>query len=246
MWLKSKAHLILSEGSNMKTHILFFGFVTAALLSCASSPVTRKTSQGLQGMIYDGDNRPVKEVKVYVNKKASAISDIHGHFTLAGLKTGRKYRIRALKDNYEEAALDIYYTDPKSVLYLSMSHRDQLLSRAEQAIKEGEWALSASLLTRAGALGTEYPPAQYLWAALAFRRGEYNEALDILVKLEETERNAPYLCLFIADLCQYFTGDNDRAAAFLNKFLELRYDPEIAARLQGLRDSAALLHSGQS
>jgi tetratricopeptide (TPR) repeat protein len=222
----------------MKAHILLLGFIAAALLSCASNPGLKKTGRGLNGMIYDGDNRPVKEVKLYVNGKLGAISDIHGHFSLPGLKTGKNYRIKALKDNYEEEGLDIYYTDPQNVLYLSMSHRDQLLSRAEQALKEGDWALSASFLTRAGALGEEHAPTQYLWAALAFRRGEYRQALDMLVKLEETERNAPYLCLFIADLCQYFIGDNDRAAVFLNKFLELRYDPEITARLQGLLESA--------
>jgi tetratricopeptide (TPR) repeat protein len=221
----------------MKAHILFWGFITAALLSCASNPGIKKTSQGLRGMIYDGDNRPVKEVKLYVNNKLSAISDIHGHFSLAALKTGKNYRITALKDNYEEASLDLYYRDPKNVLYLSMSHRDQLLSRAEQAIKAEDWALSASLLTRAEALGAEYSPTQYLWAALAFRRGEYTEALNRLSKLEETEKNAPYLCLFIADLCQYHTGDNDRAAAYLNKFLELRYAPEIAERVQQLAGS---------
>jgi tetratricopeptide (TPR) repeat protein len=222
----------------MKTHILFLGFITAALLSCASNPGIKKTSLGLYGMIYDGDNRPVQEVKLYVNGKFSSISDIHGHFTLAGLKTGRNYRIKALKDNYEEAALDIYYADPKNVLYLSMSHRDQLLSRAEQAMKEGDWALSASFLARAESLGADYSPTQYLRAALAFRLGEYDNALDILVKLEETERNAPYVSLFIADLCQYVNGDNDRAAVFLNKFLKLRYDPEIAERLHGLNGSA--------
>jgi hypothetical protein len=220
----------------MKAHILFFGCIMTALLSCASNPGIRKTSQGLYGMIYDGDNRPVKEVRLYVNGKLKALSDIHGHFTLEGLKTGKHYRIQALKDNYEEAALDIYYADPKDVLYLSMSHRDQLLSRAEQALKEGDWALSASFLTRAGALGADYSPTQYLWAALEFRRGEYDRALDILVGLEETEGNAPYVCLFIADLCQYFTGEKERAAVFLNKFLEARYDPEIAARLRGLEE----------
>jgi tetratricopeptide (TPR) repeat protein len=221
----------------MKAHILFLGFLAAALFSCASNPGLKKPSLGLYGMIYDGDNRPVKEVRIYVGDKLSAESDIHGHFTLAGLKTGRNYRIKALKDNYEEATLDIHYRDPKNVLYLSMSHRDQLLSRAEQALREEDWALVASYLTRAAALGADYSPTQYLWAALAFRRGEYSEALDMLLKLEETERNAPYLWLFIADLCQYFTGDNDRAAVFLNKFLESRYDPEIAARLQQIADS---------
>jgi tetratricopeptide (TPR) repeat protein len=219
--------------------MLLLGCVAAALCSCASNPGLRKTSQGLYGMIYDGDNRPVKEVRLYVNDKLSAISDIHGHFSLAKLKTGRNYHIQARKDNYEEAALDIYYTDPKDVLYLNMSNRDQLLGRAEQALREGDWALSSSLLTRAEALDGDYSPQRYLRAALAFRRGDYQEALDILVKLEETERNAPYVCLFIADLCQYYTGDHDRAAVFLDKFLRLRYDPEIAERLQALREAAA-------
>jgi predicted Zn-dependent protease len=218
----------------MKARFLLLGFIGAMLFSCASVSGIRKTTQGLYGMIYDGDNRPVRDVKVYVGDKLMALSDIHGHFTLAGLKTGKQYRIKALKDNYEEEALDIYYADPANVLYLSMSHRDQLLGRAEQAIREGDWAVAASLLTRAEALGADYAPAQYLRASLAFRRGEYDEALDILAGLEATEGDAPYLHLFIADLCQYFAGDNDRAAASLNKFLELRYDPEITERLRAL------------
>jgi tetratricopeptide (TPR) repeat protein len=244
VWLKSKAHLIFSGETNMKAHILFLGFIAAALFSCASHPGLKKTGLGLYGMIYDGDNRPVREAKVYVGDKVSAESDIHGHFALAGLKTGKEYRITALKDNYEAAALDIHYTDPRNVLYLSMSNRDQLLDRAKQAMQEGDWALAASYLTRAGDLGADYSPTQYLWAVLEFRRGEYTAALDMLLKLAETETNAPYLWLFIADLCQYCAGDNDRAAVFLNKFLSLRYDPEIAARLQDLR-SAVPLQSGQ-
>jgi tetratricopeptide (TPR) repeat protein len=222
----------------MKTHLLFVGFIAAALSSCASYPGARKTALALNGMIYDGDNRPVKEVNVYVNGKLHAVSDIHGHFTLAGVKTGGSYRIAARKDHYEEAALDIRYRDPSQVLYLSMSHRDQLLSRAEQGLREGDWALSSSLLARAEALDAEHPPTRYLEAALAFRRGDYEEALDILVKLEAAEPNAPYVCLFIADLFQYFTGDKDRAAAFLNKFLRLRYDPDVAARLRALDEAA--------
>ncbi|MDR1250156.1 MAG: carboxypeptidase regulatory-like domain-containing protein [Treponema sp.] len=221
----------------MKLHILFLGFAAAALFSCASNPGLRKTAQGLYGMIYDGDNRPVREVKIYLGDKLSAVSDIHGHFSLGALRTGRNYRVKALKDNYEEAELDIYYTDPQNVLYINMSHRDQLLSRAEQALREGDWTLSASLLSRAEALGTDYSPALYLRAALAFRRGEYNEALNILVKLEETEGNAPYLHLFIADLRQYFTGGSGQAAASLQKFLDLRYDPEVAARLERLLEA---------
>jgi tetratricopeptide (TPR) repeat protein len=220
----------------MKTHVLLWGLAVAALCSCASYPGLKQTGLGLYGMIYDGDNRPVREAKVYVGDKLSAESDIHGHFALAGLKTGKNYRIRALKDRHEEAILEIRYTDPQNVLYLSMSSRDQLLGRAEHALREGDWAQAASCLTRAGALDAEYSPTQYLWAALAFRRGEYAEALERLLRLAETEQNAPYLWLFIADLCQYRTGDTGRAELYLTKFLEARYDPALAERLRKLRE----------
>jgi tetratricopeptide (TPR) repeat protein len=220
----------------MKTRILFLGLIMAALFSCASNPGLRKTAQGFYGMIYDGDNRPVRDVELYVGNKLRAISDIHGHFSMAGLRIGKNYHIKARKDNYEEVALDIHYTDPTSVLYLNMSHRDQLLGGAEQAVQAGDWALASSLLTRVFALDPDYAPAQYLRAALAFRRGEYDEALDILIKLEATEGNSPYVHLFIADLRQYFTGDNEQAAASLHKYLELRHNPEIAARLRKLEE----------
>jgi tetratricopeptide (TPR) repeat protein len=206
----------------------------AVFFSCASNPAQKKTSQGLYGMIYDGDNRPVMEVKIYVGNKFSAISDIHGHFSLAKLKTGKTYRIRAYKESYEEVGLGIYYTDPANVLYINMYHTDQLLSRAEQALRDKDWSQTALLLSRADAAHGDYPSIQYLRGVLAFHKGEYDEALGILTTAAETERNAPYLYLFIADLYQYYADDKDRALFFLNKFLGSRYEPEIAKRVREL------------
>jgi tetratricopeptide (TPR) repeat protein len=220
----------------MQFRFLSFGIILTVLFSCASSPA-KKPSQGLYGMIYDGNNRPVKEVKVYVGNAFSAVSDIHGHFSLANLKTGKNYRIRACKENYEEAGIDVYYADPSMVLYISMSHRDQLLGQAEQALRDKDWALAESLLSRADAAGGPYSPTQYLRGILAFHRGEYDAALGILLKLGETEKNAPYLWLFIADLYQYHLGDKEQAAAFLNKFLEAKYDAGLAARVRELIES---------
>jgi tetratricopeptide (TPR) repeat protein len=218
----------------MKIRLICFGIIMTVFFSCATNPAQKKISRGLYGMIYDGDNRPVKEVKVYVGNKFSALSDIHGHFSLANLRTGKNYRIRAYKENYEEAVLEIYYTDPQNVLYINLYHTDQLLSRAEQAIRDKDWSQTESLLSRAENVQGDYPSIQYLRAILAFHKGEYDAALGILIKLTETEKNAPYLDLFIADLYQYYTGDKDRAVVFLNKFLGSRYEQEIAMRVQEL------------
>ncbi|GHV73400.1 hypothetical protein AGMMS49940_07020 [Spirochaetia bacterium] len=220
----------------MKTRLFCLGVIMTVFFSCASNPAQKKTSQGLYGMIYDGDNRPVMEVKIYVGDKFSAISDIHGHFSLAKLKTGKTYDIRAYKENYEEVGLEIYYTDPANVLYINMCHMDQLLSRAEQALRDKDWAQTAALLSRAEAAGGDYPSIQYLRGVLAFHKGEYEEALRILTTAAETEKNAPYLDLFIADLYQYYAEDRERALFFLNRFLESRYEAKVAKRVRELNE----------
>jgi lipopolysaccharide biosynthesis regulator YciM len=189
-------------------------------------------------MIYDGDNRPVKEVKIYVGDKFSAISDIHGHFSLPNLKPGKEYRIKAYKENYEAVELEIDYLDPQNVLYISIYHTDQLLNQAEQALQDKDWLQTESLLSRAEYAHGDYPSIQYLRSILAFHKGEYDNALGILINLTEQEK-ASYLYLFIADLYQYYTGDKDHAVLFLNKFLESRYDPEIDKRIRKLIESGA-------
>jgi tetratricopeptide (TPR) repeat protein len=216
----------------MKLRLICLGIITAAFFSCATNPALKKTSHGLYGMIYDGDNRPVKEVKIYVENKFSAVSDIHGHFSLAGLKTGKGYHIKACKENYEEVTLEIDYLDPGNVLYINMYHTDQLLARAEQVLRNKDWLQTESLLTRAEETRGDYPPIEYLRGILSYYKGEYEKALNILTKLTEKEKNAPYLYLFIADLYQYHTEDTERAVFFLNKFLELRYDEEVANRVR--------------
>jgi tetratricopeptide (TPR) repeat protein len=183
-------------------------------------------------MIYDGGNRPIKEVKIYVEDKFSAVSDIHGHFSLGGLKIGKGYHIKACKENYEEVSLEIDYLDPGNVLYINMYHRDHLLTLAEQALRNRDWLQTESLLTRAEEIRGEYPSAEYLRGILAYYKGEYGDALNILTKLTENEKNAPYLYLFMADLYQYYTENTERAIFFLNKFLELRYDEEVADRVR--------------
>ncbi|MDR2079547.1 MAG: carboxypeptidase regulatory-like domain-containing protein [Treponema sp.] len=214
----------------MKLRLICLGIITTVFFSCATTPGLKKPAHGLYGMIYDGDNRPIKEVKIYVENKFSAVSDIHGHFSLAGLKTGNGYHIKAYKENYEEVTLEIDYLDPGNVLYINMYHTDQLLTQAEQALRDKDWLQTETLLTRAEKARGNYPSIEYLRGILSYYKGEYDEALNILTKLTEKEKNAPYLYLFMADLYQYYTEDTERAVFFLNKFLELRYDEEVANR----------------
>jgi tetratricopeptide (TPR) repeat protein len=218
----------------MKIQKFCSGLFLLFLFSCASGPYQRKTTQGLYGMIYDRENKPVNEVKIYEDTRLKAVSDIHGHFSLGNLKPGKEYHIRAYKEDYEAITVTISFTDPKKVLYISMYNTEQLLSEAEQALRDKNWIKAESFLKRAEGIRGDYLSIHFLRGVLAFCQGKHEEALNILTDLADKEKNSPYLQLFIADLYQYRMGNTDQAMTYLNRFLESRYDPEIQERVREL------------
>jgi tetratricopeptide (TPR) repeat protein len=223
----------------MKHTRLFACLFTMALVlgACATGPLKYSRVQALYGMIYDRNNRPVGNVSIYINEKYAASSDIHGRFSVPQLKPKLTYAVSAKKEAYEEARLDISYSDPAQVLYIQMLSADDLLAEAEEALGEKDWLKAESSLSRALNTGANPLALGYLRGILAFGRGRYREALDILLNLAEEEKDAPFLYLFIADLYQYRFDDADRAGEFLRKFLELREDGTVRSRLEMLREN---------
>jgi hypothetical protein len=221
----------------MSKHLICLGLMAALFVSCTSGPTPKKTALSLYGMIYDRDNRPVNDVRIYVDDTYRAISDIHGRFSIPKLKTGREYQVRAVKANHEELRLDVNYRDPQEVLYINMYSADQLLNGAEQALKDRDWLRAESFLARAEAARCEYTAVTYLRGVLAFYKNDYPRALEILGALAEQEKNLPYLDLFIADLHQYYSGDKEQALGYLRKFLEARENPEVQKRVRELEGS---------
>ncbi|MDR0451799.1 MAG: carboxypeptidase regulatory-like domain-containing protein, partial [Treponema sp.] len=197
------------------------------LCSCASAPKTKHKSQALYGMIYDRDNRPVSDAEIYVNGKYQASSDIQGHFIVSSMKPPARYAIRVVKPEWEEIETSVSFTDPSHVLYLHMYSGDQLLAEAETAIASKNWNGAELFLARALAAGAETLPAEYLRAIMARSRGQYDEACSILKALAETEKNIPWLWLFLADLYQYHLDKKEEAGECLSRFLDLRHDADI-------------------
>jgi hypothetical protein len=206
------------------------------LCSCASGPKTKHASQALYGMIYDRDNRPVSNAAIYVNGKYQASSDIQGHFIISPMKPKAEYAIRAVKPEWEEVNTVISFMDPSHVLYLHMFSGDQLLAEAETAIGNKNWTGAEAFLSRALAAGAETLPAEYLRAVLVCGRGQYEEARSILMTLTETEKNSPYLWLFLADICQYRLSGAEDTREYLARFLALRYDADVEQRLAELEE----------
>jgi hypothetical protein len=185
-------------------------------------------------MIYDGENRPVNNAAIYVDGKYRSSSDINGHFIITGLKAKVHFAVSAQKQGFETVQAEAAYTDPSHVLYLRMLSGENLLKGAEDAIGEKRWADAETLLERAEQAGAERDLTRYLKAILACGREDYAGALALLRSVTESQYSAPYVYLFMADICQYHLGSPEQARLHLTRFLELRFDGAVSSRLDKL------------
>jgi hypothetical protein len=223
----------------MKSFNCFAVLVFMVLISCASKPAAKNGSQELYGMIYDGDNKPVHNASVYINDKHLADSDINGRFTLHRRAAALPWRIAVQKRGYETIRSTLEEPDPGYVLYMRMFSADQIITQAEEAMKEKNWGKTESLLNRARDAGAASVVTGCLRGILAFYQNQYARTAEILLEITEAEKNAAHLYLFLADLYQYYLEEPARALIFLERYLSLQYDPDIRNRAESLRESQA-------
>jgi hypothetical protein len=92
---------------NRSISIIVSVCLVLALGSCATNPARSHQSRSLYGMIYDGDNKPVYDAHIYVNRNHTATSDIHGHFIIPNMKLNTSYSVSVEKNKYETILLDV-------------------------------------------------------------------------------------------------------------------------------------------
>lgn len=204
----------------------------ALAVSCASVK-PNDAGPPLYGMVYDMDNLPVQNALVSIDGRDAASTDVNGRFALSGLPFGT-YEVSLRKEGYELLTTRVEYFSWTQVLYVKMISADQLLAKAESAISERRWGEAQDFVDRAERVGPDAPAALYLKAVVSFRRGDAENAKNILEGLLSKEYKEPAVYLLLADILQYRTDDPTGAAARLRSYLNLRYDPEIEKRLMQL------------
>lgn len=211
---------------------------------CAASCATQAEKEPLAfdraslfGMIYDTDNQPCAGVALEVDGKAASSTDIRGRFVLPDLAMG-EHRLDARKEGYEGLSVAFHFLNRTDVLYLRMFSLAGLLQMAEDELDQRRWSDAAALLGRARDLDDADPVLGYLLALLAYRTDRFQDAVGHLDGLVSGGCREPHVYLLLADLYEHHLDDPERAAANLASYLDLRADPEVRKRLEGLRRGA--------
>jgi len=140
-------------------------------------------------MIYDFDNTPVNGVLVYINNKKVVDSDIQGRFILDSMKKG-EYSIKLTKRGYETFE-EKFSFDPLQVLYFKMINTEQLITLAETALDNKEFAVAENYINRALQIEPSRPDILFLKSVCYYLQDRNKEAVEILENLIKSNNNNP-------------------------------------------------------
>jgi len=226
----------------MKKRILLMALCAALIFSCKTTddPTDFELSN-LPGMIYDGDNRPCERVTLLVVKVLegeekelfTVQTDINGRFILPGLDRG-DYRIVARREGYETLETEISYTSRTEVLYLKMFSQDQLLVLAADSLDMGRFDRSLAFLNRSESIDDSNPRHLYTLSVFFYSRGEYEKALESLVKIPSSGFDFPWVDLLVGDIYQYHLDEPQKALEALRKFSLRIDDGDVKTRIKEL------------
>jgi hypothetical protein len=173
-------------------------FLAVCLCGCKSSPYG-KVAVGLNGMVYDFENRPLAQYVVALGGRAPAATDINGRFFFPNVKPG-VYKLAGRKEGYESYEGDIVVSDRRQIVYFRVPNRAQLVDLADGALSRNRIGEAEAYMRRAENIGEPTAEVLFYAAVVSFRQGRYREAAEKLRLAASRGGQDPYVKQFLDDL----------------------------------------------
>lgn len=140
----------------------------------------------MYGMIYDGGEEGVGQVRVRVNGKEKAVSDVQGRFVIKFMygEGKKKQRIELEKEGYERVEEEFYY-EPMSLLHLKMESGEELVRKGEEYIDEGEYERAEEVLMRSVRVEGVEEESLFLLGVIKLKEGRREEAEEMFERVKE-------------------------------------------------------------
>lgn len=164
--------------------LLVLGFV-----SCKSTPTEVKDT--VFAMIYDLENKPVRNISFYLDDKYIGKSDINGRFIFE-MKDSKEHTLVLESDDYEKITDKVQY-EASLVLYYKIGNIEQLLLKAEEAMSEKKYTDTINYINRALSINPKEEDALYFKALVYFKQNELELAEETLSNIEITDKNQIYI-----------------------------------------------------
>ena len=114
-----------------------------------SCKTTETNTDTITGMIYDNEGECVSGVKIFVEGKLIAQSDLYGHFYVPVNELSENHQVEFSKEEYEAITMKIDPFSSVKMLYVVMRNYRQILNEIEQSISDGEFGKGLELCHKA-------------------------------------------------------------------------------------------------
>lgn len=173
------------------------------LFSCQTKNISnldyKDTKSYMYGMVYDFDNKPVGDAKIYINNNLITKTDIQGRFILNIKKSKDLYSITVKKETYESLSSSFSY-DPMNVLYFKLINTNQLLKQAEYYLSINSYESAIKFLQRATNLSPDRNDIKFLECIILYKKENYQAAFKKIKELQYLEPNNEFIKKFSKQL----------------------------------------------
>ncbi len=136
----------------------------------------------LMGMLYTSEGLAADEVKIFIDGKAAAVSDINGRFVIPEAEKGR-HHFEFRKEGMETLTTELDFRNPAQILYASMIPLDEILEKLEEALKQNRMADAGNLIKRGSAVKEDDPRIEYLRIVYLVKKGKLDTASERVMEL---------------------------------------------------------------
>ena len=197
-----------------------------------SCKTTETNTDMITGMIYDNEGECVSGVKIFVEGKLIAQSDLYGHFYVPVNELSENHQVELSKEEYEAITMKIDPFSSVKMLYVVMRNYRQILNEIEQSISDGEFGKGLELCHKAKNIKNSVY-IDYLESTILICSRNYYPAIDILEKISNGEKANKYCILLLADAYER-TSQKEKAVVMLKAKSKEFFDDDISDRLAEL------------
>lgn len=205
------------------------------LASCSSWVETNKfIAASLNGKIYDMDNTPCPNVKIYVDGNLKTMSDINGRFTLTELQQG-DHILKFEKEDYKTEIVDISFLNKNQVIFQRLIYIEQIIKEVEMALDKKEWKKAGILLSDALRINPRNPIVNYLYGLFYYKLNKPEQAIEFLKTVLDIGYEEPIVYLTLSNIYEMKLKDLEQAVYYLQKYLDQKDDREEYLKMQILK-----------
>lgn len=174
-----------------KVTLIMISVILIALCSCSSIPKNNEKIT-VNGMIYDTENRPAVNYKIYLDGQYAAVTDIGGRFTLNNIKSGQ-YELTGNGIGYLNMKDSIEVFDKGQILYIRVPSIESKFQEAYTLINQHKYSQAGLCIQEVLDTDADNLTALFFMSVIEYLEGNIESSKEYKDKIMKFREDTDYV-----------------------------------------------------